>query len=54
LRIEDAKQLLIDHPDYPIAVVSELVGYTEQANFSRQFKQITGESPLYWRKKAVS
>ncbi len=54
LRIEDAKQLLLHHPDYTIAAISELVGYTEQANFSRQFKQITGESPLYWRKKVAS
>ena len=54
LRIEEAKQLLIDNPDYTIAKISEMVGYTEQANFSRQFKQITGESPLLWRKQAAS
>jgi two-component system response regulator YesN len=54
LRIEDAKSLMMDNPDFTIAIISEMVGYTEQANFSRQFKQITGESPLYWRKKAAS
>lgn len=54
LRIEDSKKLLIDNPEFTIAIISELVGYTEQANFSRQFKLITGESPLYWRKKAAS
>lgn len=54
LRIEDAKQLLIENPDYTIATISEMVGYTEQANFSRQFKQITGESPLVWRKKLAA
>ncbi|HOZ15019.1 MAG TPA: helix-turn-helix domain-containing protein [Tenuifilaceae bacterium] len=54
MRIEDAKQLLIDNPDYSIVIVSEMVGYTEQANFSRQFKLITGESPLVWRKKSAS
>jgi len=54
LRIEDAKQLLIENPDYTIAVIAEMVGYTEQANFSRQFKQISGESPLLWRKKLVA
>ncbi len=54
LRIEDAKNLMIDNPDFTILQISELVGYTEQANFSRQFKQITGESPLVWRKKSAS
>lgn len=54
LRIEDAKQLLIENSDYSIASISEMVGYTEQANFSRQFKLITGESPLVWRKKSIA
>lgn len=54
LRIEEAKQLLMDNPSFTIAKISEMVGYTEQANFSRQFKQITGESPLVWRKKSAS
>lgn len=54
LRIEDAKQLLLENPDYTIATISEIVGYTEQANFSRQFKQVSGESPLIWRKNAAS
>jgi AraC-like DNA-binding protein len=54
LRIEDAKQMLIEKPEYSIAIISELVGYTEQANFSRQFKQIAGETPLLWRKNSAS
>ncbi len=54
LRIEDAKNLMVDNPDFTILQISEMVGYTEQANFSRQFKQITGESPLVWRKKSAS
>jgi len=54
LRIEDAKQLLIENPEFTISTISEMVGYTEQANFSRQFKQIAGESPLVWRKKLAA
>lgn len=54
MRIEDAKNLLINNPEFTILQVSEMVGYTEQANFSRQFKLITGESPLVWRKKTAS
>ena len=54
MRIEDAKSLLINNTEFTILQVSEMVGYTEQANFSRQFKLITGESPLLWRKKTAS
>jgi len=54
LRIEEAKHLLLYYPDYSIAAISEMVGYTEQANFSRQFKQIAGETPLLWRKNPAS
>lgn len=54
MRIEDAKKLFIENPDYSIVIVSEMVGYTEQANFSRQFKIITGESPLVWRRKLAA
>lgn len=54
LRIEDAKNLMIENPDFTILQISEMVGYTEQANFSRQFKQITGESPLVWRKRLAA
>jgi AraC-like DNA-binding protein len=54
LRIEEAKNLLITNPAYSISIVSEMVGFSEQANFSRQFKMITGESPLVWRKKSAA
>lgn len=50
LRIEESKQLLISNPDLPLATIAEQVGYSEQSNFSRQFKQITGETPMVWRK----
>jgi len=49
LRIDEAKKLLFNHPDYNLIEISELVGYSESSNFSRQFKQITNESPSLWR-----
>jgi len=49
LRIEEAKSLLIEYPNYNLAQIAELVGYSEASNFSRQFKQITDESPSIWR-----
>lgn len=53
LRIEEAKHLLTNNPEYSLVTISEMVGFTEQSNFSRQFKQITGETPLVWRKNQV-
>jgi len=49
LRVEEAKNLLTSYPEYSLAQISELVGYSEPSNFSRQFKLITNESPSVWR-----
>jgi len=54
LRIEDAKSIINSNPDFSIRKIAELAGYSEQSNFSRQFKIFTGESPLNWRKKLLS
>ncbi|OFX39559.1 MAG: hypothetical protein A2W95_12760 [Bacteroidetes bacterium GWA2_40_14] len=54
LRIEKAKELLIQYPDEPLGVIAEKVGYSEHANFSRQFKLVTGESPLLWKKQQLT
>jgi AraC-like DNA-binding protein len=54
LRIEEAKRVMLANPDWSIMNISHLTGYSEQANFSRQFKLITGESPLLWKKKNLS
>lgn len=54
LRIEEAKSLLSSNPDYSIIKIAELTGYSEQSNFSRQFKIFTGESPSLWRKKSFA
>lgn len=49
LRVEKAKQLMING-DAALLDISLEVGYSDQANFSRHFKEITGESPTEWRK----
>lgn len=54
LRIEDAKQLLLDNPECSLSIIAEQVGFSEQSNFSRQFKLVTGESPMVWRKGAMA
>ena len=53
LRINDAKSLFKENPEYSIAEISELTGFSEQSNFSRQFKLITGQSPSTWRKNFI-
>lgn len=51
LRVDEAKQLLARESNYSIAQISEMVGFSEQSNFSRQFKLITNESPSTWRQE---
>lgn len=53
LRIEYAKQILIKNPAEPLSSVSEKVGFTEQANFSRQFRKATGFAPTLWRQREL-
>jgi len=49
LRIDEAKQILLNFPKYTLIEISEMVGYSESSNFSRQFKHITNVSPSVWR-----
>jgi len=50
LRIERAKQLLIENPHLTLADVAQQCGYTEQSNFTRQFRQLCNETPAVWLK----
>lgn len=50
IRIQKAKELL-ENPGFSIAEVAANVGYNDPMYFSRIFKQITGMSPLAYRKK---
>lgn len=45
VRIEEAKKLLVLHPDWFIKDVANLVGYTDQFYFSRVFRSYTGKCP---------
>jgi AraC-like DNA-binding protein len=50
LRITEAKSLMTNNPGVPVSYIAMKTGYSEPSNFSREFKQITGETPLAWRK----
>lgn len=45
LRIQEAKQLLLDHPELEIQEIGSMVGYSDPFYFSRVFKKITNQYP---------
>lgn len=50
LRIEEAKNLLVEHPDMPVSQIGVMIGLPDKSNFGRQFSRLTGKSPQAWRK----
>ena len=48
LRIEEAKRLITEHPEYSFETVANQCGYSGQATFSRAFKTLMGISPKDW------
>lgn len=54
LRIDEAKSIFIEKPQITIGEVSEMTGFSEQSNFSRQFKIVTGNSPSVWKRNLSS
>lgn len=50
LRIEEAKWLLLNRKDLSIDQIANMVGFSEQSNFTHHFTEITGVPPQKWRK----
>ncbi|MBA2479507.1 MAG: helix-turn-helix transcriptional regulator [Planctomycetes bacterium] len=50
-RMQRARQLLL-HAELSVAEVAERVGFQDQFQFSRAFKQVVGISPLGYRQRA--
>lgn len=48
-RIEDAKVLLLERKSISINVIGEMSGFSDRANFYRQFVKFVGCSPKEWR-----
>jgi AraC-like DNA-binding protein len=53
LRVEEAQRIMMTHPDHSLIQVSDAVGFSEPSNFSRQFKHVTQQSPLEWKRKQL-
>lgn len=51
LRIAEAQAIMRERPEMSLAELASTVGYSEQSNFSRQFKAITGFTPGEYRKR---
>lgn len=51
LRIEESKLLMSKEPKVSIEEIGQRVGFAQLYNFSRWFKQVTGETPFKWRKQ---
>ncbi len=49
IRIEKAKQFLVDHPQLKNYEVAQLVGYQDSVYFNKLFKKITGVTPREYR-----
>ena len=50
LRIADAQEQLLQEPGAPASTVGRRVGIPDRSNFTRQFKDICGQTPESWRK----
>ncbi|MBQ8422467.1 MAG: AraC family transcriptional regulator [Bacteroidales bacterium] len=49
LRIEEAKRMLLENRDMSTHIIGELAGFSDRANFHRQFVKLVGCSPKQWR-----
>lgn len=49
LRLEDAKELLIENKDMSAASIGKMVGINDKTDFRRQFREYVGMTPSEWR-----
>ena len=52
LRIEDAKQMLLEDRKLSTNLIGEMCGFSDRSNFHRQFVKIVGCSPKEWRESS--
>lgn len=52
LRLEDAKRMLLEHPEMEPAEIARRTGFSNRSNFARQFLAYMGCTPAAWREEA--
>lgn len=50
LRIEEAKRIMLEHPEYSLDAVAAECGYANKSSLSRAFKTQVGMTPVAWVK----
>jgi len=48
-RIEEAKKLLKEKPNFKVEEIADAVGYNSKSSFNTAFKKITSQTPSEWR-----
>ena len=51
LRINEAKELLLKHPEMPACHIGFAVGLYDKSNFRQQFRDLVGCTPTEWRER---
>ena len=51
LRVNEGKSLLLSEPRLSIEEIGTMVGFTQNYNFSKWFKLVTGITPFQYRKQ---
>jgi YesN/AraC family two-component response regulator len=54
LRVEEGKILLLKEKKLSIEEISQMVGITQNYNFSKWFKLVNGITPFQYRKQNLS
>ena len=49
LRIEEAKRVLKEHPDWSTESVADYCGFSSREYFHRTFRQLTGSTPANYQ-----
>lgn len=53
LRINEAKELLLKHPDTPACHIGFASGFSDKSNFRQQFKAVVECTPNEWRARHI-
>lgn len=53
LRLEEARRIICEHPEYKIVMVANIVGIQDKCNFRKQFHEVYGYSPSEWQRRCA-